>query len=180
MDELLDILNEEGEKTGKAMKSEAHRLGLLHRGAHVYIINSQKQLLLQKRAKSKAGYPGLWFMSAGGHIASGETSLEAAQKEVREELGFDLPFSMFTLLFTMRFPIIKHNDNFIDNEFGDIYLVRSDVALLEVKFPIREVEEVKWINIKDFEKLVNARDLTLVPNWEEYKKLLEYLKNEKI
>ena len=42
---------------------------------------------MQKRSEKKDTNPGLWTFSAGGHVESGETYMEAAHKELDEELG---------------------------------------------------------------------------------------------
>ena len=102
-EEYFDILNEKGEKTGESRsKKEAHEKGLIHRTAHVWILNSKKELLLQKRASGLRVYPDCWDISAAGHISAGQTSLEGAKREVEEELGLSLPDNMFVYLFTVQ------------------------------------------------------------------------------
>src|SRR5579871_5231372 len=103
MQEYIDILDKEGNKTGESLDGkEIHKLGLPHRTVHIWLVNSRKQLLLQKRSKIKDAYPSCWDISAAGHISSGETSLEAAKKETREELGLDLSDEAFSFLFSVR------------------------------------------------------------------------------
>ena len=54
--EIWDILDENGNKTGKTMKrGEPIPEGFYHLGADVWIINSENKILIQKRsAKKKA------------------------------------------------------------------------------------------------------------------------------
>ena len=50
MDEVMDILNEDGSKTGKwATKSEIYLKGYWYRAVHIWIINDKHELLMQKR-----------------------------------------------------------------------------------------------------------------------------------
>jgi isopentenyl-diphosphate Delta-isomerase len=86
--ELLDVLDSRGRLTG-AVKSrgEVHRTGFWHRTVHIWIINGKKQLLLQKRSINKESYPGLWDISAAGHITAGDSIRNAAIRELKEELG---------------------------------------------------------------------------------------------
>lgn len=39
--------------------------------------------------------PGMWDLSAGGHVDSGETSIQAIHRELLEELGLDVDPSDF-------------------------------------------------------------------------------------
>jgi len=178
MEEYLDVLDEQGNTTGRSETYEnVHKLSLLHRTVHAWFLNSKRQLLLQMRSNDKKAYAGHWDISAAGHVSSGETSLEAAQKETREELGLDLAASEFVFLFSIRQPIIVHSPTFIDNEFNDAYLVRRDIDITSLKLQAEEVAEVRWIDIPEFEQWIKGKKESLVPHEEEYGKLLAFLKN---
>lgn len=52
--ELIDVLNENGVKTGKiASRDEVHQKGLWHRAIVVAIINEKNEILLQQRSANK-------------------------------------------------------------------------------------------------------------------------------
>lgn len=54
MEEYFDVLNERGEFTGKIESREkCHKEGLWHKAVAIFIINSKKQVLLQKRSGTK-------------------------------------------------------------------------------------------------------------------------------
>ena len=182
MSEYIDILNTDGEKTGESQSyEEIHKKGYIHRTVHVWLINSKKQLLLQKRSTSKRAHPGMWDVSVGGHISAGQTSLEAAKRETKEELGIDLPYEAFDKLFTIRQPKIQHKIDFIDEEFNDVYLVNSDNEITNFSLQKSEVDEVRWIGLDEFKKWVMGNGEPLVPHPEEYRlligKLLYKIKN---
>jgi len=179
MKEYLDILDEQGNATGKSETyANIHKLGLIHRTVHVWFLNSRGQLLLQLRTKNKRAYPSHWDISAAGHVSSGQTSLDAAKRETQEELGLDLPESEFIFLFSVRQPIVTHSETFIDNEFNDAYLVRKDVDIKDLKLQAEEVDEVRWIDISEFEQWIKEKKESLVPHEEEYERLLEFLKSD--
>ena len=97
--EILDVCNEDGFPTGKTVsRAIAHRDGILHRTAHVWVVRKNAQgydILLQKRSMEKDSFPGLYDTSSAGHIPAGEEPVDiedlALQKEEVEEVRwFDL------------------------------------------------------------------------------------------
>ncbi len=86
-DELFDVVNEQDEPVGRALRSEVHARGLLHRAVHVLVFDQHGRLFLQKRSMTKDTSPGLWDSSCSGHLDAGEDYDAAAVRELREELG---------------------------------------------------------------------------------------------
>ena len=88
MKEYIDVVDEKNNPTGKVKeKQQAHEDGNFHRTAHVWIINSKNELLLQKRSASKKTHPNYWDISGAGHIRAGESVIDGAIRELKEELG---------------------------------------------------------------------------------------------
>ena len=53
-EEYLDILDEQGNKTGKTkLRSEVHHDGDWHKSVHIWILNSKGDVLLQRRSLTK-------------------------------------------------------------------------------------------------------------------------------
>lgn len=176
-EEYLDILNEKGEPTGESRPyNDAHQKGLIHRTAHVWFVNSKKQILLQKRASNKLAYPDYWDISAAGHISAGQTSLEGAQMETKEELGLSLPGEAFVFLCTLKENIILNQGTYVNNEFQDVYVVRMDIELSQMHSD-EEVSELKWIEFEEFKLISKDEKSMLVPHAEEYDRLIRYIEN---
>lgn len=89
MPEYFDVVDENGIVVDRRPGRECLDRGLLHRAIVVFVTNPQGDIYLQKRASDLRFYPGHWTASCTGHVSSGETYLEGALREVREELGIE-------------------------------------------------------------------------------------------
>jgi isopentenyldiphosphate isomerase len=164
--ELLQVYDEKGNPTNNAKpRGIVHSEGLYHKVVHVWIINETNgQLLLQKRSCHKLSYPSRYDISSAGHIVFGETSLEAAQHELKEELGIQIDdLNRFELLFTSFQHFTQQNGTFIENEFVDVYLVKLN-QVPQFVLQQEEVEDVKWIHYKQLKQVLQEKDGRFVPS----------------
>lgn len=92
-EEQIDIVDENLNPVGTALKSEAHRHGLWHFSIHCWIVRpgGPGYVLFQKRAKSKDLFPDKLDISAAGHYRAGEVAADGT-REIMEELGLDVAF----------------------------------------------------------------------------------------
>ena len=92
-DELFDVVNERDQVIGKATRREVHaNKSLIHRSIGVLVFNSKNELLLQKRSASKDTEPLQWTISCSGHVPSQDSYEKSAKRELKEELGIQMPF----------------------------------------------------------------------------------------
>jgi len=151
MDELVDIVTETGEPTGKiALKSEAHNNGLFHNTTHVWLYTKPDKILLSQRAASKKIFPLLWDVSAAGHVDAGESIIDAALRETHEETG--LLLSAFDL---KEIGVHKHMSSYDegliqDNEFHHAFIAELKCSLHELIPQEGEVEAFKLVSFNDF------------------------------
>jgi isopentenyl-diphosphate Delta-isomerase len=175
-DEPIDLVDPSGRPLGIIKpRSDVHRLGLWHGTVHVWIVNRRGMLLFQKRSLSKESFPGLWDVSAAGHISSGEPAVLAAQREVRQELGVHVEESDLCFLFTLQTSSVQCKGTFIDNEFNNVYLVRRDLLTSELKLQASEVSDVMFLHHGELERLAAPGDLAFAPHPDEYARLFEHL-----
>jgi 8-oxo-dGTP pyrophosphatase MutT (NUDIX family) len=85
--EEVDVVDAHDNVVGKAKREEAHRKGLLHRVVFVMLFDADGRLYVQQRSLKKDLYPGFFEGSLSGHVLSGESFQEAAERELHEELG---------------------------------------------------------------------------------------------
>jgi 16S rRNA (adenine1518-N6/adenine1519-N6)-dimethyltransferase len=74
-----------------AYRWEVHGDKSRHRAVHILIFNDDGEVYLQKRTRWKDRNPLLWDSSAAGHVCAGEGYDEAARRELKEELGIEVP-----------------------------------------------------------------------------------------
>lgn len=179
--EYVDVLDKNGNKIGLTKtKPEVHKNGDWHRSSHIWVINSRKELLIQRRSPNKENYPNVWDISVAGHISAGEDSIGSASRETEEELGLKLDKEDFRYLFTVIEQVVLNNGTYLDNEFSDAYLVSKDIDISNIKMQKKEVAEVKFIDFKQLKKMIISDVNSFVPHPEEYKQLFEFLdKNTK-
>lgn len=174
--ELIDVLDETGKRTGIIKtKVEVHRQGLWHRTVHVWIINLKNEILLQLRSEQKETHPNMWDISAAGHVSSGEDSQLAALRETAEEIGIDLDISDLQLIGTTKKETVLNNGTYFNKEFSDIYLVKLDLTLAQLRPQEREVKELRWLLIEEFKKWVQEKKTDLVLHVEEYNILFKVI-----
>ena len=80
MDEVI-VVNEKDEEVEIVSRTKAHKEGLSHRVAAVYVTRSNGDILIQERISGRLDH------SSAGHVDPGESYLEAARRELCEELG---------------------------------------------------------------------------------------------
>ncbi|OGK16242.1 hypothetical protein A2774_04630 [Candidatus Roizmanbacteria bacterium RIFCSPHIGHO2_01_FULL_39_12c] len=86
--ELFVVVDKNDRIIGYKTRYECHHNNkLIHRGIGVILFNSADEILLQKRSRAKDLFPGYYSIATGGHVAKGETYLQAAKRELLEELG---------------------------------------------------------------------------------------------
>ncbi|HWC44065.1 MAG TPA: NUDIX domain-containing protein, partial [Actinomycetota bacterium] len=86
-DELVDVVDDQDQVVAQAARREVRRGRLLHRFASVLCRDPSGRIYVHRRTDDKDVYPGMYDMTAGGVLAAGETYLEAARRELAEELG---------------------------------------------------------------------------------------------
>lgn len=174
--EYLDILDRKGNKTGeKKPRKEVHSKGYWHKGVHIWIINSKKELLVQRRSSNKDVYPNKLYISVAGHPISGEDEIESIKREFEEEIGVKLDTKRLEYLFTYSQEVVENNGQFLDNQFYDVYLIEMNLDINSLKLQKEEVSKVMNIYYKDFEQMIKNKNKDIVNHPEEWKRLLEIL-----
>ena len=106
------------------------------------IKNSEGLYLIQKASKRKNGV----YCLPGGHVKSNETSLDAIQNELFEEMKLKFDISNINLIKTYKYA----------NSFRDIYMINSDINLNKIIIDKDEVDAVQLLSVKQIDDLING------------------------
>ena len=85
--EKLVLVDDSDRPIGAADRRVVHDRGFRHRAVHLFILNRDRELFLQKRSWRKDQHPQRWDSSAAGHVDAGESYDDCARRELSEELG---------------------------------------------------------------------------------------------
>lgn len=133
---------------------------------HVWMwrrVENNVEVLLQHRAKNKPTWPDYLDISVAGHIDAGETLLEAAVREGKEEIGVQFDVANLKYIFGYR--------NF-QNGLKSVYLYEV-IKPESYSFNDGEVQSLDWVSLEQFEQMsVSPEAHNLVPHPSEYFGLL--------
>ncbi|MGN0778515.1 MAG: NUDIX domain-containing protein [Aristaeellaceae bacterium] len=138
--EQWDLYTVERVRTGQVMnKSDPVPPGLYHMQVHVVVFDRAGRMLIQQQTERKQYYPGLWDYTVGGRAQAGESSAQAAEREVREEIGLTVHLQGVHPMLT----------RFYHTVFDDYYIVQADVAADALTLQSEEVQAVRWATRAD-------------------------------
>ncbi len=160
--ELVDKFNKRRETLNKTTGRYEKINGEYCQYVHTWIMNDKNEFLIQKRSANKKIYPNKWSQT-GGAVDSGETSLQGAIREVKEELGIDINQEKMEFMLSFK---RKHG-------FVDVWLVKQNVDLKDVVLQKEEVAEVKWVTKEELEKMIENDEVAGTVNI--YYKMLMYI-----
>ena len=173
--EYFDILDENGNKTGiTKLRNEVHRDGDWHKAVHIWIINNNGEILLQRRCATKDSNPNMLDISCAGHLTSGDNSLDGAIRELKEELNLDVNKEDLKFIKTIK-RSSKYTETFINNEFDDMYILRTNKTVEDMKYQEEEISEIFYVSYDKFKEMVNNRQPDLLRHDEEFEILFKIL-----
>lgn len=150
--ELIDIVDENNRLTGKVEEREiAYEKGLWRRTVSCWIMNEKGEILLQKRSSNKKKNPNRWAKT-GGQVDCGESAEQAIFREVKEELGIEIPQNQLKL-----YDIHKSNDK--SKRFSYNFIFNVNYKIDEYVLQKEEVADVKYVTIEDMENAKKKNDM---------------------
>jgi len=158
--EEVILVDTQDNELGTMEKMEAHRKGLLHRAFSVFIFNSNGEFLLQKRDSKKYHSGGLWSNTCCSHPRLGETTLDAANRRLNEEMGMKANLThAFSFMYKSNLDkeLIEHELDHVfigySNELPQINLDEVESyryiskELLDVELEKHKADFTEWLKI---------------------------------
>ncbi len=146
MGEYLDLYNENKELTNETVFRPKGGKAIIPKGKYyivvmIFIENFKNEYLLQMTSIEKGS---IWA-TTGGHVKSGQTSIEGILEEVKEELGIELDLNELELFKTYK------------NEFAfiDAYYLKKDIDIDSLTYQEDEVEYVKYLKKSEIRELID-------------------------
>lgn len=159
--ELWDLYTRDRELTGKTMvRGDKIPEGYYHLVIHVCAFNSKGEMLIQQRQSYKEGWSNLWDITVGGSSVAGESSRQAAERELEEEVGISFSFAQERPVLTL---------NITDN-IDDYYLIDTEPDITVLTLQQEEVQAVKWATLEEILQMID--DEIFIPY---HKSLIETL-----
>lgn len=147
--ELWDVYDTNRTITGRiALRGQKLEPGERHLAISVCIFDANGRMLIQRRVDDKPLWPGLWDVSVGGSALAGESAAQAADREVREELGVQLGLADGSVS-----PVISFTGNTV---FEDYFVVRQTIALSDLHLQAEEVADARYATKEEILHLVDA------------------------
>ncbi len=155
MTEYFDLYTVDRRRLGRKVQRGApipH--GEYHIVVQIMTVNCRGEILLTQRVPQKTS-GGRWECS-GGCAVSGETSREAAVRELFEETGIRAYPGEISLEWTLT----------TDSMLRDFYIVHKDVELDRLVLQSSEVCAAKWVSFDRLEEMAaNGQTTRTVAKW---------------
>lgn len=181
MEEMLDIVDDNDRKISVGPKSVVHSSGAWHRCSDVWIIDGSR-VLLQKRSDCKPIMPGRFDVSCGGHAAVNEIPIATALRELKEELGLDVPAGSLRLLEKRKQILAEREKNLVCKSVVSVFLLPISLDLKKLRFDKAEISDIRFFDLDELEYLLNHKPKMFVDNVEYIMdmvfKIRKFLKNQ--
>jgi isopentenyl-diphosphate delta-isomerase len=139
------LVDKSDKQTGTEEKLKAHKEGKLHRAFSVFIFNSKKEFLLQKRADGKYHSPGLWTNTCCSHPQSGKDIKKEAETRLKEEMGIECRLKeVFSFVYKVKF-----DNGLYEHEYDHVFFGKYEG---KVKPNKEEVSDFKWLSLAELKK----------------------------
>ncbi len=141
--EMVEIYNRFREKTGQIKERKELKEGEYRISVHIWILDSQNRILIEKRSEKEDKFPGMWAQVGGG-VKAGETSKDTVFQECKEELGYEVQEeNLFYIASYIR-----------TRDIVDVWLVKQNVIIEELKLQDDEVAEVRLVTLDEFDQII--------------------------
>lgn len=164
MAEIWDVYD-----INKNKKNKLHKRGLplkdgdYHIVIHAWVVNGNDEVILTKRHSSKNICPNMWECTEGS-IVAGESSVDGAIRELKEEIGLSFKVDEATFLTSF---VLDFSNTIIDS-----YVFKRDVDINDLILQENEVSDAKIVDEKVYREMCRSGEVveSLMYFYDLYKK----------
>lgn len=153
--EIWDLYNEKREIIGEHIRGNELSEDAYHLVVHIWILNSDGKYLISQRSASRTSFPLMWE-TVGGSVLKGETSLQGAIREVKEEVGIELDENDGMLAFSK---VRKRINGIKFNDILDVWVFKYNGIVDLNNALTHEVEQTKWLCRNEVLDLLANREM---------------------
>ena len=154
--ELWDLYTEDRKLIGtEHIRGEKLPENMYHLVVHVWIKNSKGQYLISQRSANRPTFPLMWEC-VGGSVLKGESSIDGAIREAKEEVGVELLPDNGKLIFSKNRKII---DGKRFNDILDVWLFQYDGDVTLINATTDEVKQIVWMDKNQILDLLKQNEL---------------------
>lgn len=140
--EMVVLVDELGAPIGTAPKATVHTTDTpLHFAFSCHVTNEAGEILVTRRALSKATWPGVWTNSFCGHPGPDEDLEDAIRRRAQQELGMEVT-NIHSVLPDFRYRAVDAS-GIVENEICPVF---GAVAVGEPNPAASEVAEWRWVS----------------------------------
>jgi isopentenyl-diphosphate delta-isomerase len=142
VEELVVLVDETGAPVGTAPKSGVHTTETpLHFAFSCHVTNAAGEILVTRRALTKATWPGVWTNSFCGHPAPDEAIEDAIHRRAAQELGMEIT-TIHSVLPDFRYRAVDAS-GIVENEICPVF---GALAVTDPNPSPDEVAEWRWVS----------------------------------
>ena len=139
--EIWDLYTAGGEKTGETIRrGEKLPEGRCHLVCEMLVRHADGSYLLMRRSPEKKIYPDCWEATAGGSVLAGESVMEGARRELREETGIE----------NAEFIPMGYQVSDLTSSIYHSFLVVTDCPKASVSLQPGETADYRWLTEEEF------------------------------
>ena len=140
---------------GLREREEFYSGNYIHRASHLILLNSENEMLIQKRAPSKKWYPNHYTYSVSGTVRN-ESYEACIEREMLEEIGISVPFRKL-----FKIPCLLENGG----AYHTVFLGRCSEETLSLISPDpEEMVSINWVRLDELHRAIENEPENYTPS----------------